>query len=1035
MWHYRHIRGRLGDTVCYAMLGTLLPTSESGVRRVHVTILFSDLCDYTRLSEACDPEEVAEMLQRTKRVAQQVIDKHGGTLNQFYGDGLLSVFGLPTPTEDDARHAAEAALELHREVAALYCAGNLPESFRLRLHSGIHSGLVVARESDPRNGRFELFGDPVTTAARLSGEASADEILVSEAALRGILRLFRVEAVAPLILKGKGNPLGAYRLLERKQAVAQLDHRSRAEDTPLVGRDEELAKLLRWFDESSRSRWRTAHILAEGGLGKSRLLREFQLRATRRGARALIGCCEKYAVAPFEPVLQWLRQVFGLEPEMSQREAIDRIERWSSSNEAQLSAEHRRALLQVLNLASPAGDVDEKALQTAIVEAVLTVLLRVAYRQPLALMIDDWQWVDDASMHVVLALLEQIRIRAAPVFLLVASLPLRPGQPRLHEGELMELRQLDADAARTTIRALLPDSLELGVIERVLEQSGGNPQFLEELCHSLRSRTGRAEESIEVPTSLHCLIQARVGRLGPELTEVCSRAAVIGNQFEAWLLRRMLGDRDVSSSLEELGRLGLVLEGPSPGVYRFKQGITRDVVYASIPLAERRRMHGRAARLIEARLGVQSVAEHCESLAYHFAGAGIPERAAYYAELAGNKAAARSALDRARQQYGSALKQLDRLPFSNELRQRWLELSRRWAGACVFCPSPEQLQTLMRARDYAIELGDEHAVAQTYYWLGWIHYALGNQHQALEETQKALEIALHLKRSRLTAQLYANLGQAQTAAAMPARALSSLGQSLRMWEGDSSRTDQGVHMGYVYALGCQGLAHGFCGRFFEAYQCLDSALGRVSGAEHAIEASLLGLLAMVLSWQGRWEDCLHASLRMRATAKRVRGAYVYAMSQVLSSYARSKLSPGDGVEELQRAVEWLKIRGMRLFASYSFGCLADALIVMDQTEAARAYAEQALRCAKRLDCTGITPAQLVLARCSAQEGSEVGVQHHLHLAHEAARQSGSRREEALVRWSSAELPSSRNTDAAKALARQARDAFEAMGMHWYQTQL
>lgn len=1016
------------------MLGTLLPTSESCVRRVHVTILFSDLCDYTRLSEACDPEEVAEMLQRTKQVAQQVIDKHGGTLNQFYGDGLLSVFGLPTPNEDDTRRAAEAALELHCAVAAINCAGALPESFRLRLHSGIHSGLVVARESDPRNGRFELFGDPVTTAARLSGEASEDEILVSEAALRGLLRLFRVESVSPLVLKGKGEPLGAYRLLERKRGVVASEQQGNADDTPLVGRDEELAKLLRWFDESSRSRWRTAHVVGETGLGKSRLLREFQRRAARRGARALIGCCEKYALGPFEPVLQWLRQVFGLQPQMTHCEAIERIDAWNRSSDAKLSSQHRHALLQVLNLAPSCKGEDEKAVQSATVEALLWVLLRVAARQPLALMIDDWQWVDDASMHAVLALLEQIRIQAAPVFLLIASLPLRPGQPRLHEGELMELRPLDADAARAAIRALLPDYLELGMAERVLEQSGGNPQFLEELCHSLRSRAGRAEEAIEVPTSLYGLIQARVGRLGPALTEVCSRAAVIGNQFEEWLLRRMFGERDVASSLQELSRLGLILEGPSPGVYRFKQGITRDVVYASVPLAERRRMHGRVARLIEARLGVQSVSEHCESLAYHFAGAGIAERAAYYSELAGNKATARSALDRARRQYGAALKQLDKLPSSAETRRRWLELSRKWAGACVFCPGPEQVQTLVRARDYAIELGDEQAVAHSYYWLGWIHYALGNQHQALEETQRALEIALQLKRAPLTRQLYANLGQAQAAAAMPARALVSLEQSLGMWEAQPPRRSQGVRTGYVYALGCQGLAHGFCGRFFEAYHCLDSALEEVSGAEHAIEASLLGLLAIVLSWQGRWEDCLHASLRMRATAKRVRGAYVYAMSQVLSSYARSKLSPGDGVEELQRAVDWLKIRGMRLFASYGFACLADTLAGIGQTETARVYAEQALRCRKRLDCIGITAARLVLARCHADEGNAEGVQDQLQRAHEVARQSGSRREEALVRWYSAALPPCRAVEGAQELGEQALDAFESMGMHWYQTQ-
>ena len=158
------------------------PTLEQG-RRCHVTLLFSDLCDYTALSESADPEDLAALLRATKSAASRIIEQHGGTLNQFYGDGLLAVFGLPLPSEDDARRAADAALELHDALRSLSFDFELPAHFSMRLHSGIHAGLVFARTSDARDGRYEIVGDPINTASRLCAAAGPDEILASEAAL------------------------------------------------------------------------------------------------------------------------------------------------------------------------------------------------------------------------------------------------------------------------------------------------------------------------------------------------------------------------------------------------------------------------------------------------------------------------------------------------------------------------------------------------------------------------------------------------------------------------------------------------------------------------------------------------------------------------------------------------------------------------------------------------------------------------------------------------------------------------------------
>src|SRR5687768_16145312 len=158
---------------------------DGGGRRCHVTLLFSDVCDYTSLAEALDPEDAYRLRRYVEQLVTGVIRKHGGTISQFYGDGTLAVFGYPTSEEEDSRRAIEAALELRELTQGPALDGLIPNGFRLSMHFGIHSGLVFAREGDSLHGRVELTGDAVNTAARLCSVAGQDDVFASESALRG----------------------------------------------------------------------------------------------------------------------------------------------------------------------------------------------------------------------------------------------------------------------------------------------------------------------------------------------------------------------------------------------------------------------------------------------------------------------------------------------------------------------------------------------------------------------------------------------------------------------------------------------------------------------------------------------------------------------------------------------------------------------------------------------------------------------------------------------------------------------------------
>jgi class 3 adenylate cyclase/tetratricopeptide (TPR) repeat protein len=1015
------------------------PTREAG-RRCHVALLFSDLCEYTALSEISDPEDVASMLQAAKHTAMTVIEKHGGTLNQFYGDGFLAVFGLPIPGEDDARRATEAALELHETIRELRFEFELPPGFRVRLHSGIHSGLVFARDSDPRHGRYELIGDPVNTTARLCSAAGMDEILASEVTLRGVAPFFETESVEPLRLKGKGEPVPVYRVLGRSRITTRFEARAHRGLTPFVGRAHELERLSAAFDRVTRDDHavRLAHVIGDAGVGKTRFLEEFRRRLPGE-ALSYVGCCESYGnVPPLLPFLQVLRLVFGLAPDAKKPDALAAIQSRLGTLDENLPR-HLPAFLHALSLepllVAPNAPTD--AVQSAISSAICALLFALAAEHPLLLILDDWQWADDASHQVLADLLSSLSTTPARVLVVAGARSLAAADPLSREGELLELRPFDAAEVAAAVHALLPNVVELAVKDVIQERSGGNPLFLEELCQAWPDAAGGGETSASrrVPNTLHGLIQARVERLPVRLLDVARAAAVVGSEFEQWLLEQVNGGDELGVLLEGLAQNHVIYAGSMPGVYRFNHGITREVVYDSVKLGERRRLHAAIAAAIEARFGPEGAAAHCEALAYHFAGAAEPERAAAYAEVAGDKAAATSSLDRARQQYRTALTELDRLPASLTQRRRWLSVSRKWAAACVFSPSLEITEVLNRALGYAQELEDLDASARAHYWLGWLHYALGAQTLARSHTEHALELAARSKNTKLTAQLLANLGQIHVSAAECAEALRCLDRALDLKrEHVSPRRQPSVPVGFAYAMACKAIVHGYLGDFEAAASCVDAAFDAAGNTGHAIDASLFGLSGMVLLWQGRWQDCMEASKRTRATAERVSGPYVFAMSQTLAGYARWMLSrEPSAIEELKHAVDWLEGRRIGLFLSLNYAYVAEALSMSGDSVGARQYALRAIERSAHSDRLGDVVAYRALARLSLlEDGDSARAEEYLARGRTTAEARGSRREVALVDLSLAELlASGSRRDTACILAEGARQSFDAMRMVWY----
>jgi class 3 adenylate cyclase len=1001
--------------------------NDHGVRRCHACILFSDLCGSTRLGEMLDPETLAEVLHEVRAAAELVVGRHRGVVNQFYGDGILAVFGFPEPDEGDARRAIEAALELHRAIRELPLQRLLPANFYVRLHSGVHAGLVAAQQGDFVQGRFRLTGDALNTAQRLASNAKSDEILASTSSVQGALEFFVAEQLPRLELKGKHLPLGAYRVLGRSAINTGFEARVRRGLSPFVGRRPELRSLERGLHDALRGKLQLVSVIGNAGLGKTRLVEEFLCGEQLNRFQIHRAYCQTDGGAiPLQPFIQILQHLLlqdltATPPLLAQQMQARLATLFSKENPAALDAIQQ----ELLDLLIPASDAAPKQLQSVPVIAQLLRLLAAA--KPQVIFIDDWHGADDTSRQVISELL--LAARDCPILILTTARSLDPIDP-LMGGSLLLLDPFGFDDSKKLIDKLFSRHPEIGTVARIHERAGGNALFIEELCQSL-SACGDGCHPL-LPHTLYELIEARVNRLQKPLLELIRAAAIIGNFFSRPLLERLVERRLDYDSLQAFSSADLIYQADGEDNLRFKHGITREVVYASIPLQQRKYLHHRVASLLEEDVAAGSHSAS-ETLAYHFEGAGEPEQAIIYAERAGDRALAASALDAARQHYFQALTLLKNGDQDVACHQQWVSISKRWALACTYSPAPYQLEVLEQTARYANALNDAVGYADAQYWMGWINYALGDQRASIAHYKKALAIAKKLDDAKTATQIMMTLGQSYAAAGDYPQALALLSEAIAIKEQHRSPR-AAAPVGSAFGKACKAFVLADMGEFDTAIMLIESAVATVQDHNQAIEASILNIYGAILLWRGDWDSAFDIAHRAQRVAERVNGPYVFAMSQAVQSYARWKMVHStEALEALQQASEWLEQQQMCLFVSLCYGWLADAMAADGNYAQAKKFAFAALQRADASDRLGAAVACRALATVSIYDDDPelLSARDYLDMAMRFAQQRHSAHEIAVTQLQMGLLlmddGESKKADMERILA-QASSAFGKMGM-------
>jgi class 3 adenylate cyclase/tetratricopeptide (TPR) repeat protein len=590
-----------------------------------VTIVFADVTGSTALGERLDPEALRRVMSRYFDRMAAVIEAHEGTVEKFIGDAVMAVFGIPRLHEDDALRAVRAAAEMDAALAELNAELERDHGVGLAARVGVNTGEVVA--GDPTTGQRLVTGDAVNVAARLEQAAAPGEVLLGEPTHRLVKDAVDVEPVAPLELKGKAEPVPAYRLTGVRDTG--LGHARRL-DSPMVGRAKELDLLQRALERATSER--TAHLftlLGPAGVGKSRLVLEF-LGGPAAGATVLRGRCLSYGEGiTFYPVAEAVQDAAGVE-------RTDDVESARGKLSALLegSADRDRIGPLVAGLLS----WDEPGATEDSIWAVRKLFEHLARDRPLVVVFDDIHWAEPTFLDLVEHVADWTR-EAAVLLLCVARPELLDVRPGWSGGKLnatsILLEPLDgADTSQLVDnllgRAELPDVARA----RILEAAEGNPLFVEEMLGMLiddgllRSDGGtwRAVDDladVTVPPTIQLLLAARIDRLDAEERAVMERGSIEGKLFHGGAVASLAPDSlrpAVPSRLLALARKELIrpdrAEFAGEDAFRFRHLLIRDAAYQAMSKEQRADLHERFAAWLE-RVAGERLPEYEEILAHH----------------------------------------------------------------------------------------------------------------------------------------------------------------------------------------------------------------------------------------------------------------------------------------------------------------------------------------------------------------------------------------------------------------------------------
>ena len=706
---------------CSACGGRLVPGSAAseekhapaeklvGERR-QLTVLFCDLVGSTPMASRLDPEEWHAINTQYLRCSAEAVERFGGYVAQFLGDGLFAYFGYPTVYDDGPERGVRAGIAIVDALAVLNERLAEQHGLRLAVRVSVHTGEVVIDTGGGK--KAEVFGEAPHVAARVQQLAGPDEVLITETTARLVRGLFLTEERGAQPLRGIPEPVVLYRVLQPTGARGRLQAAAAQGLTPFVGREAERAFLRGRWECAREAKGQVVLITGEAGIGKSRLLQMLKDDIDDGAATWLEwGASPYHQQTPFFCVIEMLQQALARQAGESPEQRLMLLER-GLAIAGQDPEEAVPLVAALIGLPLPERYpplVESPSRQRQrLMTTLVRWLLGAAAMQPVVLVVEDVMWADPSTIEF-LGLLGQ-QAAAARLLLLYTTRPefQCPWPPRSHFTTMTlnrlsepEVRQMIAFGAGVTALKRLVDTL--------VARSDGVPLFAEELARLMNDKTASFAQS-QIPGTLQDLLLARLDRLGAT-RRIAQVGAVIGREFSYALLEAVAGSSpaDLDTALALLTDADLLYARgfPPDATYMFKHVLIRDAAYGSLLKSRRRALHVAIATALVERFPDTAEALP-ELLAHHYTEAGELEAAWRAWHGAGERAVARSAPVEAADHFTKAVRLLGTLPDAPERGQQRLTLQVLLGQALAATKgygANEVTDAFARAREFARQIG------------------------------------------------------------------------------------------------------------------------------------------------------------------------------------------------------------------------------------------------------------------------------------------------------------------------------------------
>jgi class 3 adenylate cyclase/predicted ATPase len=925
-------------------------TRAPEAERRQLTVLFCDLVDSTALASQLDPEEWREVVRAYQETCAIVIARYEGHIAQYLGDGLLIYFGYPQAHEDDAQRAVRAGLGMIEAVGHLNTRLGRERGVSLAVRLGCHTGLVVVGEVGGGTRQEQLaLGETPNLAARLQGVAEPNTVVISAATMPLLGGFFACQSLGTYLLKGLPQPIEVYRVLSERTARSRLEVAGGTGLTPLVGREQEIGLLRERWAQVKEGVGQVVLLSGEAGIGKSRLVQVLKDQVATEPQAWLTPCqCSPYyqhtALYPLIDLLE--RVALQFERDETPHQKLRKLEGFLVQYGLPL-AEAVPLFAALLSL--PLGAdyapliVSPERQKQQTLQALFTILWRIAAQQPVLFVMEDLHWVDPSTLELLSLLVDQ-----GPTARMLTLLTFRPdfrppwtGRAHLTQVTLPRLpRHL---AAEMTSRVAHGKALPPEVVEQVVAKTDGVPLFVEELTKMvLESGLLQAQADryalagplppLAIPTTLHDSLMARLDRLAT-VKALAQLGATLGREFSYELLQAVsLWDEDtLHRGLHQLVAAEFLYQQglPPHATYRFKHALIQDAAYQSLLKSTRQQYHQRIAQVLEGHFP-----EVCDTqpelLAQHYTAAGCAEQAIPYWQHAGQQASDRSAYLETISHVTAGIKLLTTLPETPERTQQAVTLYIALGAALQVTKghtAPEVEHAYTQAYALCQRVGETPELVPMLLGL-WRFYVVRAQlHRARELGDTLLRQAQRTDNPTLAVLAHYTLGMTWCCLGVLPVARTHLEEAIARYTPDQRRAPE-FRMGFDPGMGCRAFAAQtlwLLGYPEQALAHIHEALALVQELSHPYSLAYARCHAAIVSQLRRDVLAVHEQAEVAITLATAQGFPLWvAMGTVVRGWALALQGQGEaGRAQIRQGIAAVRAIGAALLVPYFCTVLAD----------------------------------------------------------------------------------------------------------------